>query len=59
MRAARQAGLEVKLDGVVRSGLELLRLPNVSLAQLRAIWPELGELRRDVVEQLRREAEEG
>jgi tRNA uridine 5-carboxymethylaminomethyl modification enzyme len=54
--AARQAGLEVKLDGVVRTGLELLRLPNVSLAQLRAIWPELGELRRDVIEQLEIEA---
>jgi tRNA uridine 5-carboxymethylaminomethyl modification enzyme len=54
--AARQAGLEVKLDGVVRTGLELLRLPNIGLAQLSAIWPELGELRRDVAEQLEIEA---
>jgi tRNA uridine 5-carboxymethylaminomethyl modification enzyme len=54
--AARQAGLDVKLDGVVRTGLELLRLPNVRLAQLAAIWPELGPLRRDVVEQLEIEA---
>ncbi|HSA80054.1 MAG TPA: tRNA uridine-5-carboxymethylaminomethyl(34) synthesis enzyme MnmG [Geminicoccaceae bacterium] len=54
--AAREAGLEVRLDGVVRSGLELLRLPNVSLAQLQAVWPEMGELRRDVVEQLEIEA---
>jgi tRNA uridine 5-carboxymethylaminomethyl modification enzyme len=54
--AARRAGLEVKLDGVVRNGLELLRLPNLSLASLAAIWPELGELRPDVAEQLEIEA---
>ncbi len=54
--AARRSGLEVKLDGVVRSGLELLRLPNVNLAALAAIWPELGHLRADVAEQLEIEA---
>ena len=54
--AARRAGLPVKLDGVVRSGLELLRLPNVGVATLAALWPELHELRRDVVEQLEIEA---
>jgi tRNA uridine 5-carboxymethylaminomethyl modification enzyme len=54
--AARRVGLEVKLDGVVRSGLELLRLPKVSLARLAAVWPELGELRPDVAEQLEIEA---
>ena len=54
--AARKAGLALKLDGVVRNGLELLRLPNVDLAQLGALWPELGGLRRDVVEQLEIEA---
>jgi tRNA uridine 5-carboxymethylaminomethyl modification enzyme len=54
--AARRAGLEVKLDGVMRDGLELLRLPNVSLAGLAAVWPELGELRADVAEQLEIEA---
>jgi tRNA uridine 5-carboxymethylaminomethyl modification enzyme len=54
--AARRAGLALKLDGVVRSGLELLRLPDVDLAQLGALWPELGGLRRDVVEQLEIEA---
>jgi tRNA uridine 5-carboxymethylaminomethyl modification enzyme len=54
--AARRAGLEVKLDGVLRTGLELLRLPNVGLAGLAAVWPELGELRPDVAEQLEIEA---
>jgi tRNA uridine 5-carboxymethylaminomethyl modification enzyme len=33
-----------------------LRLPNVNMAQLAAIWPELGELRQDAVEQLEIEA---
>jgi tRNA uridine 5-carboxymethylaminomethyl modification enzyme len=54
--AARRHGLEVKLDGVRRTGLELLRLPNVDLGRLAAIWPELGALRKDIVEQLETEA---
>jgi tRNA uridine 5-carboxymethylaminomethyl modification enzyme len=54
--AARRHGLEVKRDGVRRSGLELLRLPGVDMARLAVIWPELGELRKDVVEQLEIEA---
>ena len=50
--AARRHDLDVKRDGVRRSALELLRPPKVDMARLAAIWPELGELRRDVVEQL-------
>jgi tRNA uridine 5-carboxymethylaminomethyl modification enzyme len=50
--AAQRHGLAVKLDGVVRNGLELLRLPNVDVTRLVAIWPELGHLRKDIVEQL-------
>jgi len=53
--AARHA-LRVKQDGRVRDGLELLRLPEITIASLAAIWPALGELRRDVVEQLEVEA---
>jgi tRNA uridine 5-carboxymethylaminomethyl modification enzyme len=53
---ARRAGLDIRLDGVVRSGLELLRLPNVTLGMLATIWPELGELRPEVAEQLEIEA---
>jgi tRNA uridine 5-carboxymethylaminomethyl modification enzyme len=37
---------------VLRNGLELLRLPQVDMARLARIWPELGALRKDVVEQL-------
>jgi tRNA uridine 5-carboxymethylaminomethyl modification enzyme len=54
--AARRCGLEIKLDGVVRDGLELLRLPGIDLARLTTIWPELAGLRQDVVEQLEIEA---
>jgi tRNA uridine 5-carboxymethylaminomethyl modification enzyme len=54
--AARNHGLEVKRDGVRRNGLELLRLPNVDMAGLAVIWPELGALRQDIVEQLEIEA---
>jgi tRNA uridine 5-carboxymethylaminomethyl modification enzyme len=54
--AARRHGLDVKLDGVRRNGLELLRLPDVNVARLAGIWPELCALRKDIVEQLETEA---
>ena len=54
--AARRHGLDVKRDGVVRSGLELLRLPDVDMSRLVAIWPELGGLRKEIIEQLEIEA---
>ena len=55
--AACRAGLAVKLDGVVRDGLELLRLPNVDVAALgaglagaaraaRATWSSSSRSRR-------------
>jgi tRNA uridine 5-carboxymethylaminomethyl modification enzyme len=54
--AARRCGLEIRLDGVVRDGLELLRLPGIDLARLGTIWPEIAGFRQDVVEQLEIEA---
>jgi tRNA uridine 5-carboxymethylaminomethyl modification enzyme len=48
--------LQVRQDGRIRDGLELLRLPDVTVARLAAIWPELGGIRADVVEQLEIEA---
>jgi tRNA uridine 5-carboxymethylaminomethyl modification enzyme len=54
--AAARAGLQIKRDGKVRDGLELLRLPDVSIAHLAAMWPELENIRPDVVEQLEIEA---
>jgi tRNA uridine 5-carboxymethylaminomethyl modification enzyme len=53
---AGRHGLQVKPDGRVRDGLELLRLPEIDLARLAAIWPELGAVRPDAAEQLEIEA---
>jgi tRNA uridine 5-carboxymethylaminomethyl modification enzyme len=39
---AARHGLQVNRDGVRRSGLDLLALPEVSFDRLRAIWPQLG-----------------
>ncbi len=45
-------GFSVNLDGVRRSALDLLRYPDVDLARLAAVWPELQGLERDVAEQI-------
>lgn len=45
-------GLVVNQDGIVRSAMDLLALPDVSVARLACIWPELAEIRPDVAEQL-------
>jgi tRNA uridine 5-carboxymethylaminomethyl modification enzyme len=49
---AQKQGLNVRLDGVRRSGLDLLSLPGVELTTLASIWPEVGEFGEDVREQL-------
>lgn len=43
-------GLKVRQDGVVRTALQLLQLPHVSMSTLTRIWPELSEMRPDVVQ---------
>jgi tRNA uridine 5-carboxymethylaminomethyl modification enzyme len=53
---ARQRGMQINLDGRRRSAFELLAYPGVDFATLRAIWPELGAVRADVVEQMEIEA---
>ena len=53
---AGRHGLQVKRDGRVRDGLELLCLPDITVASLAAIRPELRALRADAVEQLEIEA---
>jgi tRNA uridine 5-carboxymethylaminomethyl modification enzyme len=54
--AAARQGLQVRSDGVVRDGLELLRLPSVTMTDLARIRPDLATIRRDVAEQLEIEA---
>ncbi len=50
--AARAAGFAVSADGTSRTAMDLLAYPEVTVARLAAVWPELGELTSDVVEQL-------
>ncbi len=54
---ARRYGIDVRRDGVRRNGLELLSLPGVSFQVILNIWPELGTLPVDVVEQLEIDAQ--
>jgi tRNA uridine 5-carboxymethylaminomethyl modification enzyme len=49
---ARRHGIAVNLDGQRRSAADLLRYPEVDLARLTAIWPELGALDPAVAEQI-------
>ena len=53
----RRHGLAVNLDGVARSAKALLAYPNIDLARLAGIWPELGDLPPDVAEQIEIEAQ--
>jgi len=46
------AGIPVNHDGVRRSAFELLRYPDVDLARLTAIWPELAVLEPAIVRQV-------
>ncbi len=54
--ALARHGMAVKRDGIRRSAFDLLRYPDVDMAALRRIWPELGEVRCDVVAQLETDA---
>lgn len=45
-------GIDVNQDGVSRTAFALLGYPNMTVARLSEIWPELSDLRPDVAEQL-------
>ena len=49
---ARKAGLAVNADGRVRSAYELLSYPDIGVRELEGLWPELGRMPADVLEQL-------
>jgi tRNA uridine 5-carboxymethylaminomethyl modification enzyme len=53
---ARARGLNVNLDGVRRTGMDLLALPEIDLAGLRRIWPEIGENQPSIADQVEIEA---
>ena len=48
----RRRGLAINADGIRRSVADLLAYPEIDLAQLTAIWPELGAVPGPIAEQL-------
>ena len=54
--AASAHGIKVNQDGAARTARELLAYPEVDVARLSRIWPELGEIAPDVAEQVEIEA---
>lgn len=53
---AARKGLKVNQDGLRRSALDLLSMPEIGWAELTELWPQLGALRPDVVEALEADA---
>jgi tRNA uridine 5-carboxymethylaminomethyl modification enzyme len=49
---AAKAGLTINRDGRKRTAFELLSYPEVDLARLAAVWPEIGRLDRNIAGQL-------
>jgi tRNA uridine 5-carboxymethylaminomethyl modification enzyme len=49
-------GLKVNQDGLRRTALDLLGMPEVGWTRITALWPELASLSPDVVEALEAEA---
>jgi tRNA uridine 5-carboxymethylaminomethyl modification enzyme len=49
---ARRHGLALNLDGQRRSAFELLSHPNIGLAELARVWPQLGDLPPKIAEQV-------
>jgi tRNA uridine 5-carboxymethylaminomethyl modification enzyme len=50
--ALARHGLTVNADGVPRSATELLAHPDIDVARLAQVWPELAAIPRDIAEQL-------
>jgi tRNA uridine 5-carboxymethylaminomethyl modification enzyme len=49
---AQKHGLFVRLDGVRRTAMDLLSLPDSDLPKLASIWPEICGFGADIIEQL-------
>jgi len=49
---AQKYGISIRLDGVRRTAMDLLSLPEVDLPKLALIWPQVGAFATDIVEQL-------
>ena len=55
-QALARHGIAVSQDGVWRTAADLLALPELSLARLAAIWPELGAIPAEVAAQVETDA---
>lgn len=53
---AQKKGLPVNQDGIRRTAFDLLSYPDVSFDALAKVWPALGEIRREIVEQVATDA---
>jgi tRNA uridine 5-carboxymethylaminomethyl modification enzyme len=49
---ARGHGLNVNQDGVRRSASDLLAYPDIGIEDLTQIWPQISEIKADILEQL-------
>ncbi|MHA6299505.1 tRNA uridine-5-carboxymethylaminomethyl(34) synthesis enzyme MnmG [Devosia sp. CAU 1758] len=54
---ARKAGIAVNADGKRRSAFELLSYPDIAVADLVKMWPELGSIAPVVMEQVEIDAQ--
>lgn len=54
--ALRRAGIDINLDGVRRSALQVLAYPDMTWPQIAEVWPELGDVPPDAAAQLKIEA---
>jgi len=50
--ALAKSGIKINQDGVRRSAMDLLAYPDITMACLTKVWPELSELDADTVEYL-------
>jgi len=55
-KQAVSAGLKVNQDGSKRSAFELLSFPDIGLAELSAVFPQMAELPAEVADQLAKDA---
>ena len=50
--AAQKHGFAVRQDGVRRSAVDLLSLPDIDMTALARVWPELADMPADIAEQI-------
>jgi tRNA uridine 5-carboxymethylaminomethyl modification enzyme len=49
---AQKHGIAVRLDGVRRTALDLLAMPEIDFGTLTRLWPELADIQPAIAEQL-------